>query len=291
MRLDRLRSVSRTSVVLFWVAFLYSAGPLVAETQFHCDAEKCIYVVVDQNRITEDGDPLLAWEGFTEELGYPLNPGGATRGDGPLDMILDAFSGVPSAVWSYNIGSSFEVAYTHWSYEGWRPVEFLTANATDDLDPHIAIGDDGTMYVVWWRNDGVSSDIHMSTRDAATGRFGIPYLIAANGRRSSVVVAGDTLIVAFERPLPGVGQEVVVLQQRPGEAPSIDVIATVQRTQPLEVQLVKEGGFVWMHWKHTDRLAGYTEYSEGEWSVAPDTFVGGAPGSGDPTNIELGPGL
>ncbi len=94
MRDDRLETVSWVRVVLLLAALLVAVGPVVADVQ--CGDEDCVYIVVDQHKITEDPDPVLAWEGFTEELGHPINPGGEARGDGPLDMVIDLISGMPS---------------------------------------------------------------------------------------------------------------------------------------------------------------------------------------------------
>ena len=45
------------------------------------------------------------------------------------------------------------------------------------------------------------------------------------------------------------------------------------------------------HWMHTDTMAGYTEYVDGEWGVAPDTFPGGEPDDRNPMEVLFEPGL
>jgi hypothetical protein len=287
MKHDGLETGWRGAILGAVALLALAAGAADAAPQ--CGDDACNYIIVDINSIVEDPDPLLMWEDYTAGLGQPFNPGGIERGDGPPHADIDPQTGWPWVVWSYGIGSSFEVAFTEWTGMGWLPTELLTANAWNDLDPQIDIGADGTGYVVWWYSEGTVRNIRMSRRNAQTGQFELPYVISSNGRRPSVLAADETLFVAFERPIAGGRQQVVVQRRSPGVAPYERTIATVWRSQPLHVRLQQDDGLIWLFWQHTDQLAGYSEYHDGHWGIPPD---GTPPGGGGPggafSNLEMG---
>ena len=281
MKRDRLDSanwlrMALASMVLIAPVALAQAPPRCGGQGGDVGNDDCVYIVVDQNAITEEPDPILFWG----------NPGAG--GDGPPHLVLNPVTGEPLVCWaSLQFVDSFEIACTEWTANGWAmPYDFLTApDAVDDLDPRLYMAFGGRLYVAWWRNDGVNTEIRMSTRDPNSGEYDPDTLVTSHGRRPSILFVGDTLFVGFER-LSWDGQEqtkqVVVFQQTEGGEAEEHVIATTTYTEPLNIRLQYVNGVISMNWDHTESLAGYTEYSDGRWGASPDDF--------DPRNPNRGGG-
>jgi len=223
--------------------------------------------------ITEGPDPIphAQWDPV---LGQPsdetLNPGGMARRDGRPDISVDPATGWPRAVWAYNVGTDHDIALNEWLGQAWRyEPEFLTSSTIDEVDPRIFIGDDASLYVVWWEDDA-NKRVLLTTRLVGASEWTDPIVVAEPGRRPTVAVHADTLIVAYERDSGSGGQEVVFAIEDGVGGFKSTVIAETDRTEPLDIVLHSVGRRLWMEWKHADFLFAYSERINGAW-VAPTT--------------------
>ena len=85
-----------------------------------------------------------------------------------------------------------------------------------------------------------------------------------SGRRPSIVVWGDSVVVAYERDCP-IGQEIVVAR-RDGDGPFVSqVVAVTTRTARLDPIVHLRKGTMWIDWKESDNLIAFSRYGHGRW--------------------------
>ena len=257
-----MRHPRKISCVLLLLLLATSVAG-VARADIVCTGDLCDLMVL--LGITEEPDPVF-WEEFDEGWMNGLNPGGAIRGDGPPGIAYHPETGWPVVTWAYNLGSSFEVVLVHWSPEGWSPLEFLTADAWDDLDPKPAFDDSGVLHVAWWHRTPDSSTVW--TQFQKEGRdWSSPALVSENGARPSILRPGDRSWIAYESALTEGGKQIVLHTRGKGGPPTSDVLATTVREAPLDVELHTSQDKVWIDWKHSDTEFAYLEYLDGAWAT------------------------
>lgn len=221
--------------------------------------------------ITEDPDPITAvgWDQVDSEIdGEVLNAEGEDRGDGPPAVDFVPSTRYPVVVWSYNQGVDFDLAISAWDGEVWTPIDFLAQSLSDELDPRLHLADDGSARVTWWQ-PGYPDRIGLVERPADSEAWSAPQLLSIEGRRPSVLATDEgAVILAFERDLPGGGQQIVV-QVRPETGPPIEqVLLSTPRSQPLDIELHEANGQVWVDWKHIAGMFAYSEFVDGVWTPA-----------------------
>jgi len=242
-----------------------------ATTYLHAEVsgpyDSIIYIIMG---ITEGADPIdgSAWQPVRNPGVNVLNPDGFDRDDGTPDLMQNNTTGQPEAVWPYDTGTDFEIAFSRNTEQGWGDKEFLSSSAADDLDPRLSIDASGKVYVVWW--EAVTERIYLVTREPGETEWSVPELIVEGGRRPSVVAFSGTRLIAYERDALGGGQAVVVQMSKTDGTNSLEVSAQTARTEPLNVVLHVLNGRVWMEWKHSDNQFAYSEFINGVW-VAPAT--------------------
>ncbi len=255
-----MKSINLMRVVLAAVVLLaWGTGEIGAEVSAQ-QHETGAYVMV--LGVIEGPDPIpqIIWEPIREGGEFiVLNPEGADRGDGRPDF--DFYGSFPVAVWSYSTGADHDIAFTRWNGETWDPLEFLTTDLSDDLDPRVYVDSGGTIHVVWWVPGTPGSIHHVS---GTPGNWGTPVSLAAAGQRPSVGDFGGNLAIAYERPTAE-AQEIIVTTLG-GHAPDQDV-ATIQRPERLDPVLHHEAGHTWVAWKHSELQLGYSEWIGGTWTV------------------------
>ncbi len=255
MKSIKLAYVAMVAVVL--LAWGIGEIPAEVSAQHHEDGT---YVLV--LGVIEGPDPIpqIIWEPIREGGEFiVLNPEGADRGDGRPDF--DFYGSDPVAVWSYHTGSDHDIAFTRWNGESWDPIEFLTSDLSDDLDPRVYVDSVGTIHVVWWIPGTPGSIHHVS---GTPGNWGTEVAVAAVGQRPSIGDFGGSLAVAYERPT-NEAQEIVVTVLD-GHEPDQGV-AMVQRPDRLDPVLNFEAGHTWVAWKHSDQQLGYSEWIGGAWTA------------------------
>ena len=91
-------------------------------------------------------------------------------------------------------------------------------------------------------------------------------MIRSSGRRPSIVLDGDDLIVAFEEDGPRTTQRISVLTLIAGGGSQEVTLATTDRVDPLDVIIHEAGGVFWADWKHSDDFFAYSVRSAEGWS-------------------------
>lgn len=221
--------------------------------------------------ITEGPDPVLAslWGSVRPEAEETLNAGGDSRIDGRPDIHLDLQNNQTTVVWSYNVGSDYDVAFSTWDGENWLVKEYLTTSLQDDLDPRLSIDAEGTFWVVWWEQ-ATTPRIYLTSRAQDEPDWAPRELIADDGMKPSVLMAQGLRFVAFERLIPTGGKDIVIQMSNQEGDKTLSVAAHTDRSAPLDVVLHDSHGRIWMEWKHSSNQMAYSEFVGGNW-VAPET--------------------
>ena len=108
----------------------------------------------------------------------------------------------PLVVWSRFSGTEFDLAWSTWTGENWRTVEWVFGEneAGDDLDPDLVFDSQGQAYLVWWRDEDGDGRVYLST--LLLSRWTRPLLVsdvAVNSRYPSIEVdEKDLLTVSYE---------------------------------------------------------------------------------------------
>ncbi|MFQ5768558.1 MAG: hypothetical protein ACE5ID_11335 [Acidobacteriota bacterium] len=132
-----------------------------------------------------------------------LNEAGASRGDGVPSVAVHPFTGLPWAVWSFNDGGDYELAFSIFDGRHWSSPTLLGAapNGQDDMEPKIVFTASGRPIIVWWRlplNGSVPS-VWLTTR--ANGAWQPPIRLSSSRRsalRPALLLEGDHIIVAYQ---------------------------------------------------------------------------------------------
>jgi hypothetical protein len=257
-----LRIIIGISLLL---SLLVWPGDVRAEVS--CEGEACDLLLIFG--ITEEPDPI-AWDMFDATDLNDLNPGGSDRGDGPPDFAVDGLNAIPMAVWSYNLGTSGEIAFTEWTEEGWTPTVLLTADAADDTSPFISSDPDGRERIAWTRTVGGDDSIWLIEREPGAEEWTDARQITSSGRRPSIEIDDIRMMIAYERDAPGGGLEVVLHTRGKGVTPSTQVITTSPRETRLDVEVHVHYGTVWIDWMQSDTEFGFVRLNEdGAWGTEP----------------------
>jgi len=107
----------------------------------------------------------------------------------------------PVVVWSRFSGVDYDLAWSRWTGDAWRAVEWLfgTFESGDDLDPDVIIDSSGRPYVVWWREEIGGGRVYASAQ--LVNRWTEPFLISdpqVDSRYPTIVLdVDDNLVVTF----------------------------------------------------------------------------------------------
>lgn len=249
-------------------AFMLLAVTLAAAELRGTRINDSVYVLILS--ITEDADPVVSWEPVADEWecgsGKLLNPAGDARGDGRPDVAIDPVTGWPLVTWAYWAGADYDIAFSEWEGEDWTEIDFITSDIENQLDPRSHIDDAGRVRTVWWE-PVQSGKLYLAVREPGEVLWGLPQLLPHSGRRPSVVLDGDSVLVAFEEDGPHATQRVSVLTLL-GSGGNQDVtLATTDRVDPLDVMIHEAAGVFWADWKQSDDAFAYSVRTAGGWTA------------------------
>jgi hypothetical protein len=218
--------------------------------------------------IIENPDPIpqIHWDGLRPTGMSASRLAADRRDDGRPDFAFDPFTNEPYVTWAYDAGSDHDIAFNAWHAEAWDPqIEFITAGTVDELDPRIYAHTDGTLYLTWWENTAASRMLYIE-RNVASRGWGAPVEVGAGGRRPSLAIDEDDVLVAFERELAGGGREVVFGRSRTRGPFVFQTVAMTSHSGPLDVVLHARDGHLWMDWKHGTTTLAFSELVDGYWT-------------------------
>jgi hypothetical protein len=86
------------------------------------------------------------------------------------------------------------------------------------------------------------------------------------GRRPSVAVWQDDLVIAYERDR-GIVREIVFARSQMGGPFVASVVAVTSRTGRLDPIVHVRDGVMWIDWKHTDTALAYSNYQGVGWKA------------------------
>lgn len=218
--------------------------------------------------ITEGPDPIdivLGRAGIQQP--QPINPGGDARGDGRLDLALDPTTRLPVGVWAWNNGPDADVAYRAWLGETWGPVEFVTSSPLDEVDPRVDVDAAGGLHVVWWVDEAQGKVLYAHRAPGARA-WSAPQWIVSAGRRPAVLALDGAVLVAFERRVPQRGAQIWLHTRPVGGGPgTTELLVETGHDGDLDAMLHRAGDRVWMDWRHSATLYGYSELVSGTWQA------------------------
>ena len=249
----------------------------VALAEVSVDPHGPLVNTIIMGSVVDDPDPIGIWLQYRDHPpSQVLNASGHARGDGRPDIRFKTNT-YPVAVWAYNAGTDHDIAFSEWDGNVWAPTEFLTVGTDDELDPRVAVEDDGTVHVVWWTTGGTHK-VYLATRPAGSAVWDAPVLVTGageEGRRPAVAVDAGGLRVAYERgsALPGMAQDIVVATRQPGGSFTFEVVGSTIRTDRLDVMIHQLQDHLWLDWKHEADEFGCVEWQGSGWSpIGPESW-------------------
>ena len=126
-----------------------------------------------------------------------LNPDGDLHGDlAPTIAEGPTAPFHPWVIWSRSNGTDYDLVWSSWTMDGWRPVAWVRPMATpgDELDPRVAFVATGRPYLVWWSEDQGRGTVFLSL--FLVSRWMSPFRVSGaqtDARYPEVVVRGDGL--------------------------------------------------------------------------------------------------
>jgi hypothetical protein len=224
--------------------------------------------------ITDGVDPIPQWWEPYRPLppGFQLNTSGVLRLDGRPDVTWRPADGWPFVVWAYENQSDHDIALAHWKDGAWSAIEFLTAGASDEVDPRLFVEPDGTLHVVWCVADAAASEkIQWLERPAQSDAWNAPVAAVPageSGERPTVAVADGAVLVAYEREPPGASTREVVVRRQVNDGSFVEeLVVLTGRAEALDPVLHVSGGKVWLDWKHGAAELGFAERTPAGWSA------------------------
>ncbi|MBI4161627.1 MAG: hypothetical protein HY509_04190 [Acidobacteria bacterium] len=93
-----------------------------------------------------------------------LNPDGDEYGDGPPALVDASGEPFPLAVWSRGSGGGRYLVWSRWEANGWRPAGWVHGlpGPFVDRDPVLVAAPDGSVHLVWWREEGGPARMYWS---------------------------------------------------------------------------------------------------------------------------------
>ena len=260
--------------LLCWVVPVLLAEVSVVRWQSKRDVGSLIASLAS---IGEDADPIprtdIRWQPYRSISSTEiLNSTGDVRDDGSPDVFYHPSTNRPFVVWAYDNGPDHDIAFSHWTDNGWSNVQFLTFDVQDELDPRLFIGPDGETYVVWWV-DGPDPRVMLTSRTTNLAQWEIPVRVSPPGEivsRPTVTVYQGVVWVAYERHAgtePTTSRELVIRRLDQDRGFVEEHVVSVQRADRLDPMLHAESGRLWMDWKHSNTRFGSAELVNANWTA------------------------
>jgi len=266
------RSIPRPGLVSL-VCACFAVSPAAAEVAAEPHGTGLNVIVMG---IIEDPDPICHYWAPVRYLDpdLVLNPDGTDRGDGRPDFAFESTTARPHVVWSYNVGTDHDVAYSRWAGGRWSGTVFLTSDGGDQLDPRIFLvpdaedDDDHELHVVWWQ-PGATPTVWWIRKPSPGAPWTYPERVtdpAEVGRRPSVAEYGGTVFVSYERATAQ-GTEIVVARRQTGGSYAKQVIVATSHTGLFDPVLHVQGDKMWLDWKGSGQAFAYSVYSGSQWDA------------------------
>jgi hypothetical protein len=199
--------------------------------------------------------------------------GGAAFALPLLDFRINDVTGlveVADPVWT---GSNYDISYVidPDDSDGEMELAVIASSPLDDLDPRLVLGDDGSSWVVWWR-DGAVDEVLLRKRSGSTGAWGPELRVSEAGessRRPRIVTDGHRVWVAYQfdsGSQTSIG--VNVINDEPDPMGCRHVLKTTS-FGAVDVTAHSETGHVWVTWVDSSSKVGWSEYDAGtdSWSA------------------------
>ncbi len=106
-----------------------------------------------------------------------LIPVGRASADLWRPQVTTDEAGRPWLIWSQQIQGNWDIYAMPWLDNEWGPREKLSVNAAPDIEPHVARGADGTIFVVWQAFEGRFS--HLRLRARKNGKWSAPVAVTS----------------------------------------------------------------------------------------------------------------
>ena len=156
---------------------------------------------------------------------YLLNPDGDRTGDGLPSFARNPATRMPEAVWARSLGD-YEIAFSAFEGDGWRPVAVLTGNDCNDILPRLAFDPWGNRFITW-ASTGEVPGVHLLAGPARGHGFSAPLRLSETdtpARAPAAAVLPDGLVlIAFQEDRDDASY-VVVVQFDPPRSDTRDVL-------------------------------------------------------------------
>ena len=180
-------------------------------------------------------------------------------------MAIDPTTGWPLVSWAYWAGTDYDIAFAEWEGDDWSEIGFITSSVENQLDPRSHIDDEGRVRAIWWEQVQ-SGKLYLSIREPGETAWSSPDLIQQSGRRPSIVLDGEDILVAFEEDGPKGIQRVSVLTLFAGGGSQDDTLAATDRVDPLDVIIHEAQGVFWAEWKQSEDAFAYSVRTAEGWT-------------------------
>ncbi len=197
----------------------------------------------------------------------------ALASDPPSSGVNPAtgFIEVADATWD---GTHWHVRHVVNPGNGQLPqVTTLTAGATDNAAPQIAISPTGGTWVTWWRA-GSPDQVFYRRRSTSNGTWSSEALVGSvdtAARKPSLAFDGSTPWFAYEIGTAPT-RSVVAAQggNDPEPLPSWTVLRQTSSTADLQVMVHAESGHLWVTWIDSATQVGWCEFDHNlaQWTTA-----------------------
>jgi hypothetical protein len=185
------------------------------------------------------------------------------RLDGRPVFEFDRSTEDPYLAWSYEVGTDHDIAFNTWDGDDWdSKIDFLTSSTAEEVDPRMYVDSKNRLYVTWWEDDP-DSLMRYVMRNA---RGWSPVTDIGSGRRPSIAVWRDTVVVAYERE-GRTGQEVVFAHSDGDGSFVSQVVAVTDRATRLDPIVHVRADEMWIDWKESDNSIAFSRYQRGKWKI------------------------
>jgi hypothetical protein len=197
----------------------------------------------------------------------------ATSGTGP-DSQINPLTGDIETVDAVLSDGNADVRYTIDEGAGQPEASrILSTSLLPDLEGRIAIGPEGTTWVVWWQDD--ETDRVILRRHTLSGGWSGEHLVsdpAESSSRPEIAHDGTSPHVAY---VVDEGDERAVAVNSsvgPDPWPGRTIVHRTSRSGELDVRIHARGGKLWVTWLDVTRTVGWSEYDYGTESWSPAGF-------------------
>jgi hypothetical protein len=254
-----------TTAAAALLAVSAGAGPALAAVSSSQSTHELILSIIED----PDPVPVVFWQSVPEQDASSSDvvdleqivPGSDDR---PY-VGRDPRTGYPVVVWARHTWQGRDIAARAWTGDAWTDLAWVFAAGTDDRDPQVWVDPSGVAWTVWWTS-GTAGHIYLARQRSRDSAWEDAELIEVGGRRPSLVHALGVSLLAYEADAPAGGQDIIVRRTADDGSSARDVVATTERTEPLDPFLHSESGKIWIDWKHAEGSFAYSVFDGARWA-------------------------